>query len=74
MSDPLDASPKSSVSSTKREDTGEREIRCYYEIRVSRRLPLSSTLRAAEEALGECRASALAEMARLVGKSQGDRS
>lgn len=74
MSDPLDASPKSSVSSTKREDTGEREVRCYYEIRVSRRLPLSSALRAADEALGECRAVALGEMVRLVGKSQGDRS
>lgn len=74
MSDPLDASPKSSVSSTKREDTGEREVRCYYEIRVSRRLPLSSTLRDADGALGERRAVALGEMARLVGKSQGDRS
>ena len=72
MSEPLDASPKSSVSSTKREDTGEREVRCYYEVRVTKRLPMSSTLHDAWMALDRARAEALVEMESLVLKSGGD--
>lgn len=74
MSDPLDASPKSSVFSTKREDLSEREVKCYYEVRVTKALPMSSTLRDARMALDRARAEALAEMESLVLKSQGDRS
>lgn len=72
MSDQIDASPKSSTFSTKREDVGEREVSCFYEVRVTRRLPMSSSLREARVALIAMRAEALAEMVGLVRKSGGE--
>ena len=72
MSELMDASPKSSVFSTKREDLSEREVKCYYEVRVTKTLPMSSTLRDARMALDRTRAEALAEMESLVLKSGGD--
>ena len=74
MSELMDASPKSSVSSTKREDVGGGEIRCFYEIRVTRPLSTSSTQRDAKVALAWCRAEAMREMLGLVSKSGGGES